>query len=213
VKEELAAKDSILAVLLPNVVFDGWSEAALAAAAREAGIAEAELGTLFPRGPRDAVVWFSHWADRQTLEALAGRDLGALKLRERVALAVRTRLELLAPHREAVRRGLALLSLPPNLPLGARLLYDTVDALWYAAGDVATDFSFYTKRGLLAAVYAATTLYWLDDRSADGAETEAFLGRRIGEVMAIPRLGARLRPGLARLPDPFRIFRTVRSRL
>jgi ubiquinone biosynthesis protein COQ9 len=109
-----------------------------------------------------------------------------------------------------VRRALTVLALPHNVPLSLKLLYETVDQMWYAAGDTATDFNFYTKRGLLAGVYAATTLYWLDDRSPDAADTHAFLDRRLADVMAIPRYGARLREGLERLPNPLRLLRPAR---
>ncbi len=146
------------------------------------------------------------------MAALELMQLPAMKMGERIATAVRTRLGILAPHREAVRRSLALLAAPQNLALGARLLYDTVDALWYAAGDTATDFNFYTKRGLLAGVYAATTLYWLDDRSAEQVETAAFLDRRLAEVMAFPRVTQRLKTWASRLPDPFLLARLARRR-
>lgn len=210
--DEAQGKDAVLAALLPEVPFDGWSQAALRAAAQHAGIDEAALARLFPHGPRDAVAWFSHWADRGMLAAMAARKPETVGARERIALAVRTRLGILLPHREAVRRGLSLLALPTNLPLGARLLYDTVDALWYAAGDEATDFTFYTKRGLLAGVYAAVTLFWLDDRSEALSETYAFLDRRLAEVVALPRLGARLRKTAEAIPNPLRFFRAVRRR-
>ena len=81
-----------------------------------------------------------------------------------------------------------------------------------AAGDRSTDFNFYTKRGLLAGVYAATTLYWLDDRSPGFEATQAFLDRRLADVMAIPRLGSRVREFAARLPDPFLFLRLARRR-
>lgn len=187
-----ARKDALLLALLPNVPFDGWTKAALRVAAARVGIDASELALLFPRGPRDAAAWFSHWADRQTSEALRRRRIGTLKIRERIAAGVSTRLAILLPHREAVRRALTLLASPTNLPLGAKLLYDTVDTIWHAAGDRSTDFNFYTKRGLLAGVYAATTLYWLDDRSDDTAATAAFLDRRLAEVLAIPKLRARI---------------------
>jgi ubiquinone biosynthesis protein COQ9 len=206
------AKDALLAAILPDVPFDGWTEAALARAAERVGLERAELRGLCPGGIRDLVAWFSRWADRETMRALEARDLAAMKVRERIAAGVQTRLAVLAPHREAVRRSLALLTAPQNLPLGARLLYDAVDALWYAAGDSATDFNFYTKRALLAGVYTATTLYWLDDRSPDSADTLAFLDRRLGEVMAIPKATARVRAWASRLPDPFLLFRLARRR-
>jgi len=210
--EKRQAKDALLSAILPDVPFDGWTRAALARAAERVGLEPAELRSLCPGGVRDHVVWFSHWADRETMSALAARDLSALKVRERIATGVQTRLSVLAPHREAVRRSLALLTAPQNLALGARLLYDAVDAIWYAAGDTATDFNFYTKRALLAGVYAATTLYWLDDRSPESADTLSFLDRRLGDVMSIPKATERLRDWTSRLPDPFHLFRLARRR-
>ena len=88
------------------------------------------------------------------------------------------------PHREAVHRGLTWLSLPQNALLGTRLLYRTVDDI-SAVGDKSVDFSFYTKRGLLAGVIGSTMLCWLDDQSEDAAETKSFLRRRIADVMKI----------------------------
>ncbi|HTZ79228.1 MAG TPA: COQ9 family protein [Stellaceae bacterium] len=206
------AKDALLRALLPDVPFDGWTAAAMRKAAEQAGIDPAEAASLFPGGPRDAVAWFSRWADRETLAALDPAGLQSMKTGARIATAVRTRLGILTPHREAVRRALALLAAPQNLILGARLLYDTVDAIWYAAGDTATDFNFYTKRGLLAGVYGATTLYWLDDRSEGQADTNSFLERRLADVMAIPRMGQKLRSWSTRLPDPFLLARLARRR-
>src|SRR6185437_15840142 len=207
-----ARRDTLLMAVLRDVPFDGWSGGVIAAAAGRLGIDAAEAATLFPGGGRDAVAAFSRWADRAMLAALAERDLTAMKVRERISAAARARLAVLEPHREAVRRALTLLALPHNVPLGLRLLYETVDQMWNAAGDTATDFNFYTKRGLLAGVYAATTLYWLDDRSADGEATHAFLDRRIADIMAIPRAGARVRERLAKLPHPLRFLRQARHR-
>jgi ubiquinone biosynthesis protein COQ9 len=210
--DETERKDAILRALLPDVPFDGWTAAAMRQAAARAGVAEGELAALFPRGPRDAVHWFSHWADRMMLETMAVRPLEGLKLGERIALAVRTRIELLLPHREAVRRGLSFLALPANAGLGLRLLYDTVDATWYAAGDAATDFSFYTKRAMLAGIYAATTLYWLDDRSEGCADTWKFLDRRLSETSILPKIRTELERVARILPNPMRLLRPARPR-
>lgn len=210
--DRLDARDRLLTAVLPHVTFDGWTDAAFRAGAADLGADIREVRRLFPGGAREAVAHFSDWADRRMLAALAGRDLAALRLRERVALAVRLRLEALAPYREAVRRSLSLLALPPNAALGAKCLYRTVDAIWRAAGDRSVDFSFYTKRALLAAVVSTTTLYWLDDNSEGRAESWAFLDRRIADVMRIPALRQRLDRITERLPDPFRVLRAARAR-
>jgi ubiquinone biosynthesis protein COQ9 len=193
------------------VAFDGWTETAMGLGARDAGMADTELARFFPGGAPAMVEHFSAWADRCMAQALEGRDLATLRLRDRVALAVRVRFEALGPHREAVRRAIGHLALPVSGLRGARCLYHTVDAVWYAAGDRSADFSFYTKRALLAGVIAATTLYWLDDGSDDGAESWAFLDRRIADVMRLPRLRERCGWLARRLPDPFRILGAIRS--
>ncbi|HUH86400.1 MAG TPA: COQ9 family protein [Stellaceae bacterium] len=207
--EEHEKRRVLIEAMLPEVPFDGWSRTALRAAAAETGIDESEALTFF-RTPRDLVQGFSHWADDRMLDALLAQNLDAMRVRDRVAAAERARLRVLEPHREAVRRALAVLALPQNMAMGLILLYRTVDAIWYAAGDRSTDFNFYTKRGLLAGVHAATTLYWLDDRSEGGADTSDFLDRRLAEVMSIPKLRARLEESLAWLPNPFRLMRAAR---
>jgi ubiquinone biosynthesis protein COQ9 len=206
--DDRAKKDALLLALLPEVPFDGWSRSAMRAAALRIGLDAGALDTLFPGGPRDAVAWFSRWADRETLAALQAHRRQRLRTSERVALGVKTRLAILLPHREAVRRALAVLALPQNLPRGAKLLYEAVDTIWHGAGDASTDFNFYTKRGLLAGVYASTTLYWLDDRSEGTSASEAFLARRLADVLAVPRL----KNAAARLPNPLRFLRMIPRR-
>jgi ubiquinone biosynthesis protein COQ9 len=206
--EEL--RDRLVAAMLPHVAFDGWTRAAVRAAAKSADIPAAEAQALFPGGPADLVAAFSRWADRQMGERLATEALEGLPMAERVTRAVTSRLEILEPGREAVRRALFVLALPINAPLGLRLVYETVDAIWYAVGDRATDFSFYSKRASLAAVLAGTTLFWLDDRSPDFADTRAFLDRRLAGLGALGRLRADLSRAAQRLPDPLRLYRTAR---
>jgi ubiquinone biosynthesis protein COQ9 len=200
-------RDALIEAMLPDVPFDGWSRAALRAAARRIGVPAAEALALFPDGPADFAACFSRWADGRMLDRLERLPLDQLKVPERVALAVNIRLEIVEPWREAVRRALTILSLPQNTPLAMRLLYETVDGIWYAAGDSAADFSFYTKRATLAGIYAATLLYWLEDRSPGFADTRAFLDRRLAEVARIGQARRRLQTALDRLPNPLRLLR------
>ncbi len=194
-------REKLLLATLPHVPFDGWSEAAIRAGAEDAGLSPAEALNAFPAGPAEALAVFSDWADRQMLARLEKTDLDTLKVREKVAAGVRLRLEVLEPHKEAVRRGLAFLSLPPNAGQGLKGLHRTVDAIWTMAGDRATDYNYYTKRLLLAGVLSSTTLFWLNDRSDGHEATWAFLDRRIDEVLKIGgRLGKTMK-GLLDLPD------------
>jgi ubiquinone biosynthesis protein COQ9 len=208
--EWIEAKDRLLEATLPHVLFDGWSMAALKAGAATIGLPETEMVALFPEGGREAALWLDDWADRRMLAALQAMDLSAVKVRERVAAGVRARLEALAPHREAVRRAIALKASPWGAAQAAEIVYRTVDAIWYAAGDEATDFNFYTKRGLLAAAYGPTVLYWLNDSSEGAAETFAFLDRRLDEIMQIPKLTQGLKRAARHFAGPFEFLRQAR---
>ncbi len=200
-------RDVILEKALPHVAFDGWTVTALAAGARDAGLDAARAELAFPGGEIEAIRHFSDWLDRRMLDGLGRRELKAMKIRERIAAGVTARLDLALPHREAVRRSLAVLALPHNAPVALGLLYRTVDAIWHAAGDTSTDFNFYTKRGLLAGVLSATTLYWLNDASEDQQDTRRFLDRRIEDVMRVPQAFGRLRKLVESFPSPFGAFR------
>ena len=204
------ARERILTATLPRVVFDGWSRTALAAGTRDAGFEPIMARRAFPGGPAELLEAFSAGADRAMLAALIERDPAAMKVRERIATGVWLRLEFLAPHRQAVRQSLAFLALPANAGLGLRLLYRSVDAMWYAAGDTATDYNFYTKRGLLAVVYSTTLLYWLNDHSEGFADTRGFLDRRLAEVMRVPAAMARLGKLAPSLPSPLGLVRRCR---
>ena len=203
-------RDALIEAMLPDVPFDGWSRAALRAAARRIGVPAAEALALFPDGPADFAACFSRWADRRMFDRLESLPLDQLRVPERIALAVNIRLEIVELWREAVRRALTILSLPQNAPLAIRLLYETVDGIWYAAGDAATDFSFYTKRATLAGVYGAAMLYWLEDRSPDFADTAAFIDRRLADLHRFAETRQRFESALEHLPNPFRLFRPSR---
>jgi ubiquinone biosynthesis protein COQ9 len=203
-------REALIEAMLPDVAFDGWSRAALRAGARRIGIPAEEALALFPGGAADLVAGFSRWGDQRLLDRLETSPLDQSRISDRIAFALTTRLEIVEPWREAVRHALSVLALPQHTPLGLRLLYETIDGVWYAAGDRATDFSFYTKRATLAAIYAVTLLYWLEDRSTDFADTRGFIERRLAEVAALGQARQRLAKAVEALPNPFRLLRQFR---
>ena len=188
-----------------HVPFDGWSKCALRAGAKDIDIPVGIAAALFPAGGKDLVELHCRTADAAAFDALATRDLVSMRVRERVAAAVRARIEICAEDREAVRRAVSMFALPGNAALAARLLYGSVDTIWRAAGDRSTDWNFYSKRGLLAGVYGSTVLFWLQDNSEDFTETWAFLDRRIADVMQVPK--ATMRIGKVLEPLRRRAFR------
>lgn len=204
-------RDRLIAAALDNVAFDGWSRKALEQGALDLGMGRADVLRAFPGGLADAADHFADWSDRRMLAEMAKVDLDALKVRERVALGVRLRLELNAPYREAMRRLLSFLALPQNAPLALRMTWRTCDHIWYAAGDRAADFNHYTKRGLLAPVYTSTILYWLSDSSEGFADTWGYLDRRLADVLKIPMYKAKAQQALGHLPSPLGLLKRLKA--
>ncbi|HEY0300673.1 MAG TPA: COQ9 family protein [Rhizomicrobium sp.] len=208
--DDAALKAKVLEAALRHAVFDGFSDRALARAAEETGTAKAALARLFPEGPLSLVEAFSHGADAQMEASLAVLDLKAMKIRARIAAAVMARIEAVRPHKEAARRAAAFLTLPPHAALGARLVWRTADAMWRAVGDTSTDFSFYTKRGILGGVYTATMMRWFTDTSAGEADTGKFLADRIENVMQFEKVKAQAKQAFDRLPPLSEVFAVLR---
>jgi len=210
--DERALKRAVLEAALKHVPFDGFSEKTLALAAADLEEDRATVMRLFPAGSRSLVEYFSETADAE-MEALLGKlDLKGMKVRNRIATAVRSRFSVLRPHKEAARRAAAFLSLPPNLALAGTLVYRTVDAMWRATGDTSTDFNFYTKRAILAGVWSATLMRWFNDHSDDESETENFLVARIENVMQFERLKAQVNEALSRIPSPLSVLSDFAAR-
>ena len=147
----------------------------------------------FPRGGVDLALAFHDDRDRALADDLAEADLAGLRFRDKVAHAVVRRLELVAAEREAVRRGVALFALPQHAADGARAIWHTADTIWNALGDSSRDFSWYSKRATLAAVYSSALLYWLGDDTPGQSATREFVGRRIDDVMRFEELKGRVR--------------------
>lgn len=176
-----------------NAVFDGWSRAAVDSAAKQLGVDPAHARLAMPKTQAGMIDTYIQEVDRGLEAYFTPERLEALKIREKIRALVWRRLEIMAPAREAVRRALAILAMPQNLPLALRISWRTADRMWRIAGDTSTDFNHYTKRMTLGAVYASTLVAWLDDESEGWADTAAFLDRRIDDVMKIEKLKAQWR--------------------
>ncbi len=199
-RDDKALREAVLLAALPHAAFDGFIDSVLEKAGKESGVSKQEVARLFKDGPASLVEFYSVWADDQMEAKLAAMDLKAMKIRMRIAAAVWARLDALKPHKEAARRAAAMLSLPMNAALGAKLMYRTVDAMWRAVGDTSTDFNFYTKRGILAGVYGATAMRWFTDDSEDQKPTEDFLAARIDNVMQFEKFKAKAAETLSNFP-------------
>lgn len=192
-------RDRLAEAALLHVPFDGMNLAALRAGARDIGLSGDVAEAFFPGGGADLAAWIHRRGDARLAEWMQGAPAG--RISERIADAIRQRLDF--ADVELVRAASAVLALPANQPLAARLMWETADTIWNGLGDSSRDVNWYSKRATLSTVYAASVLYWLGDLSEDHAETRDFIDRRIDGVMQFEKLKAQARklPGVAMLTD------------
>lgn len=191
VKQDM--KTALLEAALPDVPFDGWTDALLERAAARLKLSTKDIEEAFPDGPIGLIRHFSVWADEKMLLKLKRTGKKNERVSDRITAAVRARLEVLTPHRQAVSASLSCLALLPQKLVLPKLVWKTSDAIWRAVGDTSTDYNYYTKRILLSGVLTSTALFWLNDTSTGYERTWAFLDRRIANVLALGRGIGKLR--------------------
>lgn len=194
-------RHDILDAVILHVPSDGWSEKSLAGALKELKLDPGIARLAFPDGIREIVEAYLKRLDKDMMAALDAIDPTSLPIRQRIASAVRTRLELHQDQRPLVERTVAYLALPFHADLSLCGLWRTSDLIWRWAGDTATDYNHYSKRAILSAVYSSTLLYWLNDESEGAEATWGFLDRRIDNVMQFEKLKARLHKAAEKMPD------------
>ena len=208
----MTQSDALLDAAEMHIPFDGWSDEALRAACRDTGISADVARSFFPRGGVDLAFAYHKKGDAMMVARLQAEDLASMRFRDRIAHAIRIRLDV--ADKELVRRGMALFALPMNAADGSRALWETAGLIWETLGDTSTDVNWYTKRATLSAVYSSTVLYWLGDDSAGNESTWAFLDRRIDDVMKIEQVKGRVRGTKAHemfMAGPGKVFDMIRA--
>lgn len=196
--------------LAADAAFDGWSKAALDSSAVRLGLIPDIARLTFEGGAVEMIdAWFAS-VDEDMAARLPESALAAMKIREKISALVMARLEIMAPHTEALRRAQGILAMPQNAAKALSLGWRAADVMWRAAGDTATDYNHYTKRATLGAVYAATALIFVNDDSDGLADTRAFLARRIEGIMRFEKAKARLTSGSGRHFSPARFLGRLR---
>ena len=191
-----ATLDEMRLALAPEValaaVFDGWTDKAVNAAAASAGVDPAAARLAYPGGAMDMIAAWIETVDARMDAEFADGRLAAMPVRERIRSLVQFRLDQIRGLEEAISRALAVQAMPQNALAALRTGWSSADRMWRLAGDVSTDYNHYTKRAILASIYAATLAVFVNDDSAVKADSRAFLDRRIDGVMRFEKAKARL---------------------
>lgn len=182
----------LLSAMLTHVPFDGWGNRSFELAKQDSGLREIDCIRAFPNGATDVLEYFMEHLDQLMLAAIAKLPLSAMKMHQKIESAIMLRLAAAEPYREAMRKAVAHYAMPFHTDQAIKRLYRTTDCIWRGIGDHPTDFSFYTKRLSLAAIYSSTLLFWLDDHSIHCEETKAFLQRRLYNLYQFHTLKQRI---------------------
>lgn len=186
-------RDRMVESILEDVPFDGWTADLFRTAAARTQTDMALARSAFPRGGLDMALHYHRMGDQKLALDLAGTDLSAMRIRDRITHCVRRRIAIVSDNREAIRRAVSLFSLPLNAPEGMRMIWETSDQIWTLCGDTAEDYNWYTKRAILSSVYSSTVLYWLGDQDPKFEPTWEFLDRRIENVMQFEQAKAQIK--------------------
>ena len=186
-REELRKK--LIRPFVEAAAFDGWTRSMMLSEAEAQGISAAAVRVAFPNGGAEAFMFWHEHDDAMLLQEAPKLLAEEASTTKRVKILTQRRLEMIAEHGEAHRRGAALLSVPANISNMAKLFANMSDNIWHAAGDQATDMSYYSKRALLGYILKTTSMRIATDGTADWP---SFMDRRFGEVMHLGKWASKL---------------------
>jgi len=192
VSEDL--KYDILELSLDHVKAHGWSKKAIRLGAGQLSLSEACLA-MFPLGGAHLALHYDQNCNEELEDLMAQQKCDQVTpppVTHFLKDAIKTRLELQSTHHERWAEALALLVDPKVAPLAAAQFAHLVDDIWFYAGDSSADFSWYTKRAALGAVYCTTELYMLQDKSEEFVDTWEFLDRRLADLEELKEGSAEL---------------------
>ena len=186
-------KNDLVRAMLTHVPFDGWTWEAMEQGSIDIGFEKKKTSSLrikifknlYKNGPIDFIDIFSEIIDLEVIENYNLIKTKPERVPEKIKKIIMIRLNLCQNYKDAVRTSISLTARPENAKISLKILYRTCNSIWRIAGDKSTDFSFYTRRASLAAVYTSTLLFWLNDQSNDNIETELFLCRRLKDISKI----------------------------
>lgn len=204
------ARAAILAAMLPQAAFDGWTQKSLRAAAQNTDLPKGAEELYFPDGPLEVIRFWSEQMNAKVAEDLAELNQDNMKIRDKVTAGVLSALYAIGPHEEAARRAMSRLSLPDALGQGPKQLWSAADTIWRAIGDTSTDGNYYSKRTILAGVIASTLTVWLSDEEPQKPKARKFLEARIANVMRFEKAKWDFKKRTANMPNPAEVLGALR---
>lgn len=181
-------ENALIEAARPLIGTTGFSRPMLYAAGASMGLGRDACDLICPNGGSDlaALIWRA--GDTALKAAMTPERLDGLKIRDKIALLVHTRLHALCADAPVGERLTGHLALPAQVVLGQRLIWDSADLIWQLAGDQALDENHYSKRLIVSGILASGALTWLFQGEA---AFESQLGHHIDQVMRFEKFKAK----------------------
>ncbi len=149
-----------------------------------------EINLLFPDGNKDLLEYSLDQLNIELQEYCKSIDLIRLPLHKRIRKILLSKIEIMNKEKNFYKK-IFLNSLLHNKSVSLpKQLYKSIDQIWYLAGDASVDFSFYTKRLILAGIYSRIVLFFFNNNNQN--ELENLLDLNLKRVAKIPELKSKI---------------------
>jgi ubiquinone biosynthesis protein COQ9 len=180
----------ILQDIKKHVVKNGWSEDIFLDLENNHKFTYDEIKSLFPNGYKSILeIYLKEINLKMALEAKK-INLIRLRVHERIRELIILRLNIMAREKNLITKTFFTLTLPNNYKLSIKNLYNTIDEIWFLAGDNSTDFNFYSKRVILTSIYLVVIIHFINNKNLD--KTIELLDRQLKKVSKIPNIKNRI---------------------
>ena len=170
---------------------NGLTKNCLENISKKYGLNTDETDLLFPQGNIDLIKFALEQLNNDLEVYCRQIDLIRLPIHKRIREVLLSKISLMNKDKPFYR-SIFLNSLIPkkNFSLSSQL-YNSVDQLWFIAGDSSTDFNFYTKRLILSGIYSRVMLFFFNNNNQE--ELENILDESLKRVSKIPEIKSKLK--------------------
>ena len=169
----------------------GFSNNSLESISKKYGLDVNETDLLFPEGNIDFIKFTLEQLNNELEDYCRKIDLIRLPVHKRIKKVLLSKIFLMNKNKLFYRSIFLNLLIPKkNFSLSSQL-YNSVDQIWFIAGDSSTDFNFYTKRFILSVIYSRIMLFFFNNNNQQ--ELEDILDESLQRVSKIPEIKSKLK--------------------
>ena len=170
---------------------NGLTKNCLENISKKYGLNTDETDLLFPQGNIDLIKFALEQLNNDLEVYCRQIDLIRLPIHKRIRKVLLSKISLMNKDKSFYRSIFLNLLIPKkNFSLSSQL-YNSVDQLWFIAGDSSTDFNFYTKRLILSGIYSRVMLFFFNNNNQEGLEN--ILDESLKRVSKIPEIKSKLK--------------------